>query len=75
VYFDACEAVVLNRFNGSDNDADFDQDLHDFAGLQRTFTGPGGPMKWGGIVFDSDDDDDVDWIDYNWFAPRLTGPQ
>jgi len=53
VYFDAGEAVVLNKFDGADADADDDEDLHDFAQMQIAYTGSGGPMKWNGIVFDS----------------------
>ena len=74
VYFDSCEAVVLNKFDGSDVDGDDDEDLYDFAWFQRTFTGSDGGMRWNGIVFNSDDDDDVDFVDFNYFAPRMTGP-
>jgi hypothetical protein len=74
-YFDACEAVVLNRFDGCDADGDNDEDLRDFAQFQLAFTGPGGPLSWNGIVFDTDDDQDVDMADFNYFAPRMTGPQ
>jgi hypothetical protein len=76
VYFDACQAVVLNKFDGSDVDGDDDQDLHDVAWLQLTFTGAGaGGLPYNGIVFDHDDDLDVDSADFNYFAPRTTGPQ
>jgi hypothetical protein len=75
VYIDACEAVVLNQFDGADVDGDGDQDLHDFAWFQRCYTGSGaGALPWNGIVFDFDDDEDVDWADWNYFAPRFTGP-
>jgi hypothetical protein len=74
VYFDAFEAVVLNKFDGADTDRDGDEDLHDFAWLQQAFTDPGGPMEYMGIVFDHDDDDDVDMANVNYFLPRLTGP-
>ncbi|MFH1747186.1 MAG: hypothetical protein ABIG44_09110 [Planctomycetota bacterium] len=74
VYFDACEAVVLNRFDGSDVDRDDDEDLRDAAWLQRTFTGSGaGGLPFNGLTFDSDDDDDVDYDDAAYFAPRMTG--
>lgn len=73
VYFDACEGVVLNKFNGSDADGDNDEDLLDFAQLQRAFNGSGG-MLWNGIVFDSDNNQHVDMADYNYFAARMTGP-
>ena len=76
VYLDACEAVLLNRFNGADADGDNDEDLRDFAEFQRCFTGSvSGQMRWGCIVFDSDDDGDVDLTDYLYFQPRMTGPQ
>lgn len=80
VYFDNCEAVILNRFDGADVDNDVDQDLADFAELQRTFTGPGGTMKWRGLVFDNHPnptalgDNDVDADDWLFFEPRFTGP-
>jgi hypothetical protein len=75
VYFDGVEVVVRDLFNGADSDADDDQDLLDFAELQRCFEGPGvTPIQWNCIVFDSDEDDDVDLVDWNFFWPRLTGP-
>ncbi|MFQ5806602.1 MAG: hypothetical protein ACE5I3_09145, partial [Phycisphaerae bacterium] len=75
VYIDASEAVVLNRFDGADVDGDNDQDLHDFAWFQRCYTGSGaGALPWNGIVFDFDDDEDIDWADWNFFVPRFTGP-
>jgi hypothetical protein len=73
VYFDACEGVVLNKFNGSDADGDNDEDLLDFAQLQRAFTGTGA-LIWNGIVFDSDNNQLVNMIDYNYFAAWMTGP-
>jgi hypothetical protein len=74
-YIDACEAVVLNRFDGADVDGDDDQDLHDFTWFQRCYTGPGaGDLPFNGIVFDSDDDGDIDLDDWNYFIPRMTGP-
>jgi len=75
VYFDACEAVVLNRFDGSDYDGDDDEDLHDAAQFQLRYTGSGGPLPWNGMVFDSDDDGDIDLGDFTFFAPRMTGVQ
>jgi len=75
VYMDSCEAVVLNRFDGSDVDGDDDEDNHDIAWFQRCYTGAGaGGLPFNGIVFDSDDDEDIDWTDWNFFAPRITGP-
>ncbi|MFH0982702.1 MAG: hypothetical protein V2A79_14350 [Planctomycetota bacterium] len=75
VYFDACEGVMLNWFDGADADADDDEDLRDFAEFQRCFTGAvSGQMRWGCIVFDSDDDDDVDLADYVFFKDHMTGP-
>lgn len=75
-YIDACEAVVLNRFDGSDTDGDDDEDLHDFAWLQRCYTGAGaGALPFNGIVFDHDDDLDIDMDDFEYFTPRMTGPQ
>lgn len=80
VYFDNCEAVILNRFDGADVDNDVDQDLADFAEFQRTFTGAGGTMKWRGLVFDNHPsptslgDNDVDADDWLFFASRFTGP-
>lgn len=75
VYMDSCEAVVLNRFDGSDVDGDDDQDNHDIAWFQRCYTGAGaGGLPFNGIVFDSDDDEDIDWTDWEFFGPRITGP-
>lgn len=75
VYVDSCEAVVLNKFDGADEDGDDDEDLHDFAAFQPVYTGSGaGQLPWNGIVFDSDDDDDIDMVDFDYFAARMTGP-
>ncbi len=80
VYFDNCEALILNRFNGSDADNDEDQDLRDFAQFQRAFTGSGGPMKYLGLVFDNHPsatalgDNDVDASDWAYLEPRMTPP-
>lgn len=75
VYFDAVEFVLTNVFIGSDSDADGDQDMVDIALLQRVFTGPGGPNVYGGLVFDHDEDDDVDFVDVdNEILPNQTGP-
>lgn len=75
VYFDSCEAVLLNVYDGADVDGDADEDMIDFAWLQRTYTDAGGgPLPFNGIVFDSDEDDDIDITDWNYFWPRITGP-
>ncbi len=75
VYFDGLETVIVGRFNGADVDADSDEDLLDVAELQRTFRGSGvTPPGWLGIVFDNDRDQDVDVTDWNFFRPRITGP-
>lgn len=74
-YFDACEAVVLNRYDGSDVDGDDDQDLLDAVWLQRSYTGSGaGALPFNGITFDHDDDLDVDGADFGYFETRMTGP-
>lgn len=74
VYFDSAEVVVLNRFDGIDGDGDNDQDLHDFANFQRCFSDSGGGLLWNCLVNDHDDDGDVDIDDWNYFWPRMTGP-
>ena len=75
VYFDSCEAVVLNRFDGADGDNDGDEDLRDFGAFQRCFTGSDADMlPFNCIVFDSDDDGNVDLTDYGFFADHVTGP-
>ncbi len=74
VFFDSCEAVVLNKFDGADLDGDDDQDMLDFARLQTCYSGPGGGLGWPCIVYDQDDDLDVDGPDANFFYPRITGP-
>lgn len=74
-YYDNCEAVYMSRFDGSDSDGDDDQDLFDFAGLQRCFNGDGaGELGFNCTVFDVDEDLDVDLIDFAAFEPQLTGP-
>lgn len=74
-YFDACEAVVINLFNGADYDGDDDEDLFDFAAFQACYSGSGvTPPQWNCTVFDHNDDGDVDLADYQYFGPRLTGP-
>ena len=72
-YFDACEAVVLNRFNGCDANADNAEDLIDYYGFHLVFGSS--PLKWGSLVFDSDDNGQINMTDFNYFAPRMTGPQ
>ncbi len=74
VYFDAAECVLLNVFDGSDVDADSDEDMHDFAWLQRVFNGATPTVEFNSITFDQDEDGDVDINDWNFFRPRMTGP-
>jgi hypothetical protein len=74
-YFDACEAVVLNVFDGADADGDGDEDLFDIGEFQRCYSGDGvTPLKWNCTVFDNDDDEDIDLTDFDYFVPRVTGP-
>jgi hypothetical protein len=74
VFFDSYEVVFTNVFNGSDADGDNDEDLLDLAALQRTYTGAGGGMRFGGLVFDHDEDEDVDAPDATYTCERITGP-
>lgn len=75
-YFDGCEAVLLNVYDGSDVDGDDDEDLADAAWLQRTFTGAGAAiLPFNGITFDFDDNGSIQFSDYQYFEPRMTGPQ
>jgi hypothetical protein len=75
VYFDNVEAVITNRYDGADADGDDDEDLFDFAELQRCFNGDGaGELDWNCSVFDEDEDIDIDLVDFNYFQARLTGP-
>jgi len=75
VYIDSCEAVVLNRYDGADVDGDDDEDMIDFAGFQRAYTGSGaGTLPFNGLTFDHDADQDVDLDDWAFFWPRITGP-
>ena len=73
-YYDNYEMVLTNIFDGSDYDADADEDMYDMAQLQRTFTGSGGGLLYGGLVFDHDEDDDVDSSDASFTVVRMTGP-
>ncbi len=75
VYFDSFEGVITNRFDGADTDGDNDEDLLDFAELQRCYAGAGGGRAWGCFVFDQDEDGDVDAADTGFFLPRLNGPR
>jgi len=74
VYFDAFEFVLANVFDGSDADGDNDEDMADIAALQQAFTGSGGGMVYGGLVFDHDEDEDVDSSDSSFTLVRMTGP-
>jgi hypothetical protein len=74
-YIDGCELVITNltnRFNGADSDLDNDEDLVDFAGFQQCYNP--GALGWPCLVFDSDDNGNVDTVDYEYFGARLTGP-
>lgn len=75
VYFDACEAIVINRFNWVDQDGDDDSDMADFAALQRSYAGSGVPptgTPW--KVYDIDLDNDVDFADATYFWSNMIGP-
>ncbi len=72
LYFDACEAVVINKFDGLDWNGDNAEDMLDFVQLQYVFGVQ--PLRWGGLTFDSNDDGQVNWPDYQYFAPRMRGP-
>lgn len=74
VYFDAFEMVLANVFDGSDVDADDDEDLLDIASMQTAFNGANNPMKFLGLVYDHDEDGDVDITDSNYTLDRMTGP-
>lgn len=74
VYFDAFEMVLTNVFNGSDADGDNDEDMLDIAQLQQVFADSGGGRRFGGLVFDHDEDNDVDITDANFVLDRMTGP-
>ncbi|MFO0839189.1 MAG: hypothetical protein U1D55_11780 [Phycisphaerae bacterium] len=81
VYFDGLEMVIVNHFNGADVDNDNDEDMVDFAWLQRNFRGNGvtapnglGPPGFLGVVYDQDRDNDVDGADWDYFRPRMTAP-
>jgi len=74
-YIDSCEAIVTNRFNGSDADGDFDQDLADFAAFQRCYSGSGGGIGVACSIFDDTTDGDVDFADWNVFRANWLGPQ
>ncbi len=75
VYIDGCETVITNRFDGADSDSDADEDMHDLANLQKAFAGAGvHPTAWPWLVFDSDEDSDLDTVNSEFFIPRLTGP-
>lgn len=74
VYFDAFEMVLANVFDGSDVDADDDEDLLDIASLQTSFNGANNPMKFLGLVYDHDEDGDVDSADSNFTLDRMIGP-
>ena len=68
------EHQVVIAVDGSDADGDDDQDMRDFANLQRCFLGTGGGLGWNCIVCDSDNSLSIDAVDSNFFFPRLTGP-
>ena len=71
VYFDAAEAVVLNRFDGADVDGNDTMDMLDIAAFQRCFTGENvTPIGWPCLVFDTDLDDDIDLNDWAALDPE-----
>ncbi|TWT42393.1 Carbohydrate binding domain protein [Phycisphaerae bacterium RAS1] len=76
VYFEDFEAVVTNLFTGSDVDGDGNEDLLDFAELQRVYTGTPGPvfLPWNLFTFDHDEDFDVDASDVTIFLNNFNGP-
>jgi hypothetical protein len=74
VYFDAFEMVLTNVFDGSDADGDDDEDMQDIRHLQQVFRGSGGGRPFGGLVFDHDEDNDVDSSDLDQVLPQMTGP-
>lgn len=71
-YYDNFEMVLTNVFDGSDADADGDEDMADIAQLQNVFSTT--ELKFGGLVFDHVEDDDVDFDDVAFTLPRMTGP-
>jgi hypothetical protein len=67
-------AYVFTHVSG-DVDHDADHDLHDFAGLQKCFTGAApGPLAGTCVLFDFDLDEDVDVADFAEFEALLAGP-
>lgn len=76
IFFDGFELVFADRFDGSDMDADDDADMTEVAALQTVVTGDGGGLVYPGLVFDHDDDEDVDASDalYTVDSGRITGP-
>lgn len=73
VFFDGFEMVLMNVFNGSDADGDDDEDMIDMAMLQQAYTGAG-PMIFGGLVFDRNEDNLVNPADLDLILPFLLGP-
>ncbi len=71
--FDGFEAVITNRFDGADVDADFDQDLADAAQLQQCFD-PGMGLGFPCLVYDFDENETIAGSDWAFFEPRMTGP-
>ncbi len=70
---------VYQVFYGGDGDDDGDVDLQDYAALQRCFSG-GAKLPAGGagancLVFDFDNDDDVDRTDYALFGGQMSEPR
>ena len=79
-FTDGSKAIVVFSITiwrpeqGGDYDGDGDVDLHDYAGLQRCFSGssPASGAGWG--AFDSDWDGDVDITDGEAFVAEMSGP-
>jgi hypothetical protein len=74
VYFDAFEMVLANVFDGSDVNNDDAQDMIDIATLQQVYTGPGAPLEYLGLVYDHNENSQLEMTDVNYILPRMTGP-
>ena len=78
-----CDATPLDRsqsnararlpFEG-DCDSDGDRDISDVACFFDCVTGPAGSAVGSCAVFDFDEDDDVDFVDWSLLQLAFTGP-